>query len=146
MTLIPKLSKNELSPGKYTSSRQGHGRHTSVNSCCVWMLGPQTVCCFLSFSHFLSCISIYLVVHLQVHISQFIYSQALGSKICNHQQSLFYTENQEVDSCKLSVLSQYSAADQQILCIQTLIICKVGEGNGNPLYSCLESLMDRGAW
>ena len=65
MTLIPKLSKNELSPGRYTSSRRGHGRHRSVNSCCVWMLGPQTVSCFLSFSHFLSYMSIYLVAHLQ---------------------------------------------------------------------------------
>ena len=65
MTLIPKLSKNELSPGKYTSSRRGHGRYRSVNSCCVWMLGPQTVCCCLSFSHFLSYMSIHLVAHLR---------------------------------------------------------------------------------
>ena len=29
----------------------------------------------------------------------------------------------------------------------TLLIHLIGEGNGNPLqYSCLENLMDRGAW
>ena len=32
-------------------------------------------------------------------------------------------------------------------CSFHLVICRLGEGNGNPLqYSCLENPMDRGAW